>query len=288
MRAKGTFYFTVGLGVLALNKARYALGGYRRPRSFSTSDLDRCLAYDAEVITGWERFLTNYTGDRQPLAGRTILELGPGADIGVGAMLLDRGASSYWALDKHDLMRQMPADFCIELLKRLESDEARRALEAFVRREPGRLNYVVDPAFDLERLAAVDIDLVVSQAAFEHFDFARETIEQLSRIVRSGGVLCAEIDLQTHSRWIRERDPNNIYRFPGWLYQRLHYAGIPNRVRPEQYRDALIEHGWKDVTIIPRQQVRDPDCAHTLYDLAEPFAASDMRTLTCVVLATRG
>ena len=33
--------------------------------------------------------------------------------------------------------------------------------------------------------------------------------------------------LKTHSRWIRNRDPNNIYRYPDWLYRLFQFRGSP-------------------------------------------------------------
>ena len=75
------------------------------------------------------------------------------------------------------------------------------------------------------------------------------TVSQLAKVVRPGGKIVAVIDLQTHSRWIREKDPNNIYRYPRWLYRLFYFPGQPNRVRPAQYRACFERHGWRDVAI---------------------------------------
>ena len=58
------------------------------------------------------------------------------------------------------------------------------------------------------------IDMVFSQAAFEHFDDIESTILQLNKVCKSGATFVAEINLKTHSRWIRDKDPDNIYRYP--------------------------------------------------------------------------
>ena len=54
------------------------------------------------------------------------------------------------------------------------------------------------------------IDFVFSQAAFEHFENIYQTFEQISVITKPGAIMIAVVDLKTHSRWIRDRDPNNI------------------------------------------------------------------------------
>jgi hypothetical protein len=61
----------------------------------------------------------------------------------------------------------------------------------------------------------------------------------------------AEIDLKTHSRWIRDHDPNNIYRYSNAIYRALWFRGIPNRVRPYEYRAIFEAHGWTNVRITP-------------------------------------
>jgi len=286
MSSRSAFFFATGLGVLALNKARYFVRGYTRPRSFEATDIPRCLNYDAEVVAHWEKHLRAYTGREDVFAGRRILELGPGADIGVGAFLVDHGAEGYWAIDKHDLMRQMPSEFVPALRARLHTQRARVALEEFFDGR-GDLHYIVDDQFDVTRLADAGIDMIVSQAAMEHFDCVADTFAQLSELATPGTVLCAEVDLQTHSRWIRERDPNNIYRFPEWLYRTMRYAGIPNRVRPEEYRDHLAAGGWTNIEVVPLRAAVPTENPATLVGLSKRFRASDMRTLTCLLLATK-
>ena len=61
--------------------------------------------------------------------------------------------------------------------------------------------------------------------------------------------------MKTHSRWIRDQDPNNIYRYSNALYEAFWFRGIPNRVRPYQYREIFEAHGWIDVSIISLDQV---------------------------------
>jgi hypothetical protein len=52
---------------------------------------------------------------------------------------------------------------------------------------------------------------------------------------RCGGHEARRQDRQTHSRWIREKDPNNIYRYARWFYRLFYSSGQLNRVRLAEY-----------------------------------------------------
>jgi SAM-dependent methyltransferase len=216
--------------------------------------------------------------------------------LGIGLYLLAKGAQSYSAIDKYDLAASAPAGFYEHLFRRLArtddiSDaEGLRAALAAARSDPsGRLRYLVRPDFDIA--AAIperSIDIVLSNAAFEHVEDVERMMSQLSRVVKAGGMMVAEVDLRTHSRWIRDMDPNNIYRYNEWIYQRFHYAGRPNRVRPGRYRQSLQANGWTAIEVKPASQLASalsPRNAH----LAEKFrgAENQMDYLTVTLCATK-
>jgi SAM-dependent methyltransferase len=288
LNLRNAWYFTAGIGFLVLAKAKHVVRGYSTPKPFDISETERCIAYDRHVVEDWLRELARYTGSAS-IIGKNILELGPGSDLGVGILLLARGALKYNACDVHDLIRATPERFYEALFAQLagSADIAvlRDELEKLRAGMPSALNYRVQGDFDLT--AAIEgktIDVVFSQAAFEHFDDVDAVIGQLSMVCRSGAVLVAEIDLKTHSRWIRDKDPNNIYRYPPLIYDALRFRGTPNRVRPYQYRQILERHGWTDVQITPRTRL--PDSAPTS-GMYRRFATeiNDMQYLTILLSA---
>jgi SAM-dependent methyltransferase len=247
-----------GLGFLALAKAKHVVRGYTSPKPFSLAETDRCIDYDLKVVDEWLAHLAAYIGVDGALSGKTVLELGPGSDLGVGVYLLAKGAAAYNACDVNDLIHRAPPAFYAALLDRiaavhgeLDRGSLMSQVEA-ARRDGARLRMVVRSDFDLvAAFGAASIDLVFSQAAFEHFDDVSRTIQQLSVVCRKGAIIVAEIDLKTHSRWIRDKDPNNIYRYPASLYRAFRFRGIPNRMRPHQYRRLFEQHGWTNVSIKP-------------------------------------
>jgi len=257
--ARDVFMYAAGLVFLTLAKAKNILSGYSSPKPFRLTETDRCIAYDLKVVDEWLTHLRAYAGDQVPMRDKAVLELGPGSDLGVGLYLLAKGAAVYHACDVNDLTQHAPAGFYAALIDRiiaLQTPASREFLESQIegarRGAASRLRVVVSSDFDLvSSFGAGSIDIVFSQAAFEHFDDVVRTVQQLSIVCRPGATIIAEIDLKTHSRWIRDKDPNNIYRYSNSLYRAFWFRGAPNRVRPYQYRQIFERHGWVDVSIAP-------------------------------------
>ena len=324
---QNAFFFVMGLAVLFLNKLRYGIRGYREPRPFAPTDHARAITYDQNVVDQWLKALhdykpkraecraparafpseatcpsklrnersgkqtrqrLDYTGDT--VDGKVVLELGPGADLGPALFLLDRGAQRYVTVDANRLIDQTPHRFYEELLKRLDhAEEIQPELEKTLAGNDDRIQYVVDSTFDLTKLPKQEVDLVVSQAAFEHFDHVEKTIKELSHAVKSGGVLIAEVDTMTHTGALRGRDPLNIYRYSNFLYRLARFDGIPNRLRPARYKSLLEQNGWYNVEITPLQTMTKKDMERIRPQLAKPFRHddADMQILTFLLRATK-
>ncbi len=295
MFAKNAFYFLAGLGFLALAKTKHTVKGYSSPKPFDMSQTQRCIDYDIKVVDEWLYHLKNYSPDEHSIVGKNALELGPGSDLGIGIYLLSLGCNRYNACDVNDLVKITPEIFYQKLFEHLGSrndpakiDFLKEQLAKAKNGSPGQLNYVVRKDFDVVAAFGKDsIDLVFSQAAFEHFDDIQRTVEQLSAVCRQNAVAVLEIDLMTHSRWIRDKDPNNIYRYPSWLYNLFWFRGIPNRVRPFQYVDALKRCGWTDISLLPSSTVENPATAYA--GLAKMFSdhRNQMEFLTITVCARK-
>lgn len=286
-------YFWLGLIFLAANKIRYKIKGYTRPRDFDVGDIDRAALYDKEVFEKYKYFLKNCFG--RDIDQATILELGPGADLGLGLLALGSGAKKYFAFDANKLAGTAPVELYKKLIKKnlpdLPDFEAKALLgEAqTASRDVGRLSYVVRRDFCLEPLYGQDIDVVLSHSAFEHFDDPLKTIKELSRVASPGAAMVLEIDLQTHSRGLRDRDPLNIYRYPKWLYGLLSFRGAPNRVRVDEYERALKENGWTDIDIFTENIVDNDYFQNVRNSLAKEFQGKgdSMKDLSVIVCARK-
>ena len=291
------FYFCVGLVFLLLAKIKNKVAGYT-PKTFSMDELERCISYDINIVEDWLKHLKEYA-PAYSIADRHILELGPGSDLGVGLFLLSKSAKKYTAVDIYDLASKVSPAFYDAFFTRLQEEKAAPALIAELREElrktqqhdNGKLNYVCRSDFNfVDSIGDDRVDVIFSNAAFEHFSDFQHTIRDLSKVVAPGSVLIISIDLRTHSRWIRDKDPNNIYRYPNWLYKLFRFQSSPNRVRPYQYQYALEQNGWRDVCIQPEMRLDDKRLVYFQDYLNKRFkdACNQMDYLTIWICAVKG
>ncbi len=292
------FLFWSGLMFLLLSKIKNLIGGYRSPRAFSINEIDRGIEYDFNVVNGWLRLLGEYTGDKEGFKKKRVLELGPGADLGVAILILLEGAEKYNSLDRNELIKFVPEHFYETLFSQIKSKfntdaselEALRAqLRLTLQGNNDRINYICRDDFDSMVFDEERIDIVVSQAAFEHFDDMGRTFSQLSKVVTKGCVLISIVDLKTHSRWIRDVDPLNIYRYDNFIYKLLRCPGIPNRLRPFQYKALLEKHGWTKVKALPLVTLDKSYVEQANKHLNEKFRdpANQMDYLSIALMATK-
>lgn len=281
-------FFWAGVIILLLNKIRYTLRGYREPRPFSPTEIKRAIEYDRSVVTNWLDALFEYNGQR--IEHKTVLELGPGADLGPALFLLNQGARKYVTVDAHRLIDQTPPKFYELLIKDFShKKEIESELNQTFTGRGQKIRYIVDPDFDLSVIGDEPVHVVVSQAAFEHFSDVNRTIKQLSQVVQPGSVLIAEVDLMTHTGVLRNRDPLNIYRIPTWIYKLLSFVGIPNRLRPNDYKQILEQNGWKQIDLMVLQQLPEEYVKNIQPKLAHPFRGkeAEMHVLSLLIRATK-
>lgn len=256
---ENALFKVVGAIILILNKLRYSFMSYSSPRVFPITEYEKATEHDIRCVDNWVSLLSDYTQERITIQGKCVLELGPGADFGVGLYLLYKGAFSYSAIDVNDLFRSVPFEFYDRFFARLSAiDLPSKPTLDFVREQfrlasegtSQQLKYVVRKDFDLRVLADKPLfDLVFSSASFEHFLDVEETVQRLSVVTKPGGIVIAVIDLYTHSRWIRDKDPLNIYRYSDTFYNLCRFHSSPNRVRPDQYRKIFEKNGWGEVKL---------------------------------------
>jgi SAM-dependent methyltransferase len=288
------YYYWIGLVILALNCMRHRIQGYKTPRTFSAGDLERAAIYDMSVVGSWLRTYRKYLGTDAGIDGKRILELGPGEDLGVALTLLAEGAAHYAAMDAHYLLENTPPEFYDILFGRLrdqypelDEEDLRHQLTLALSQSPDRLDYRYEPNFDLGIFPKHSFDIVFSQAAFEHIDDPFRTIDSLTELVAPGAIAVILIDFRTHTRWIRDKDPLNVYRYPDSVYKLFSFSGIPNRFRPCQYNRAFEERGWKDVRVYETATLADDYIAETVPHLAKRFRnpENQMHILTGVLCA---
>jgi endoglucanase len=278
----------LGLGFLGLAWSKDRLRGYATPNGVAKSDVEGQIAYLLDIFNSLRSFMP----PQFDLRGLDVLELSPGGSRGIGVLLLAMGARSYHAIDAFDLAGNEDPAFYELLLDRFgEGIEADRERARAIASASGarEFSYAVGRDFDIPRLAGGrTFDLIVSCAAFEHYDSVADAVAGLTRVAKSGCETVHIVDLQTHSRWIREHDPNNIYRYPERIYRLFRFPGQPNRQRPADYLQAFKIQGWSDIRFVPSRTI-DPDLRDvSVRGLAARFAGqADMIVLDGALTARR-
>lgn len=294
---ENSFYKAAGVAFLALAKAKSLLSGYSRSRPFSQGAIEHAVAYDIKVVDEWLEALVAYSGrPASQIEGSTVLELGPGPDFGVGLYLRSLGVAQYCALDAFSLAYGAPPALYESLIERTCGRDPTRsaALRGALPSEErpagdGTIRYVVRSDFDpVAAFPGLRADFVFSQAAFEHFDDVGETLRKVTGVTRPGATLVAGIDLQTHTRWIRDKDPLNIYRYSDGFYRFFGFRGMPNRVRTSDYVRILQSLGWRDVRLMRVHATPADYFERVRGALAPRFREDESRNLWIVVCATRG
>jgi SAM-dependent methyltransferase len=257
-------YYVLGLLLGIVNTARHRLRGYRTPRPFDSSDIDRAIAYDESVVDRWK------TRGNLAFEGVKILELGPGPDLGTGAIMLRRGAASYAAADLFPLAEMASEEFYSRLREKIGEFD-RDALHFTLVTFPG-----------LPELTQ-KFDLIASNATLEHVADIPSLFVALSRLLTRDGVMCHHVDAKTHMRWLRDRDPLNILRYGDWIYDRLlSFPGAPNRLRAGDYVDAAHRAGLEARIVPGRMLGRPPPRVATRFRDRD-----DLDLLTFTVLCSR-
>lgn len=164
-----------------------------------------------------------------PVAGKDILEIGPGKGWEMGRLALAQGARSYASAD-------VTAYWSPE--------------------EAGRIG-IRHRLFDGRRLPFPDaaFDLGWSVASFEHFRYPKEMISEISRVLRPGGSLLCDVDLRDHyhlpdeSRWLDcLRYPEPLWRAMAW-----YRSGYVNRLRFSEWRAIFSGCGFEEIGLQPNE-----------------------------------
>lgn len=293
------FFYLAGLLFLAAAKAKHLVTGASSsatllPRALEATDIQQCIDSDIRTVTDWLSSLKAYT-DGYSLEGQIVLELRPKTDLGIGLYLLAKGCFQYNACDVYDYMKTAPDSFYRQLFGKLSLSEDQKKID-FLRQQlaaakagyPSRINRLVRDDSDLVAAFGNEtVDLVFSQSALEHFEDISTTLAQLNSVCKPGAILISQVELTAPSTWMRENDPNNIYRYAKPLYNALRTRDTHNRMRPFQYQEALERHGWTKVSIYPVTKI-DEDLGYAGVNEAFRDRKNQMDYLSIVICATNG
>jgi SAM-dependent methyltransferase len=216
------------------------------------------LGDPAERVTysgrAFEAFVTRSGLGPGGLAGKRVLELGPGEELSVSLRFLAAGAARVSCIDRFtfDVDPVWEREVYRLLLEDLNA-EGRERLAGVLSPE-GRLDHSSD-RLELvrgvgieggtEHLRAAPFDLIVSVAVLEHvYDLAR-ALRAMDAVLAPGGIMVHQVDLRDHGMFSGGgRHPLDFLTVQERLYRLMtSHTGAPNRRRIGTYRAILSELG---------------------------------------------
>lgn len=228
--------------------------------SHSGKKLEESLAYIEAQFSDYLKYGALST---ESLAGKRILELGFGDNLGVALKFLAAGAEQAVCIDKFYSARD--ASYEREIYKALRgtlTDDARRLFDDAISLNDG---FTLNPerlicmnGVELERgvqdLAELQrpFDLVISRAVIEEIYQPDELFKALDMVLAPGGYMLHKIDLSDYGMF-RENHmhPLTFLTISDRVYRMMASdSGIPNRKRIGYYRDQLDRLGYKSTFFI--------------------------------------
>lgn len=136
------------------------------------------------------------------ISNKTVLELGPGGSVGFGLLCIKNGAKKYFAIDEREHAFLTEKQFT--LYKKLLKNNEHLIGNCFTEKDK-KISYNKDKINFLEigqmsKLPLPDesIDMIYSCAVLEHVHDLDFCFSEMSRVLRSGGIMNHQIDLRDH------------------------------------------------------------------------------------------
>ncbi|MDP1902584.1 MAG: methyltransferase domain-containing protein [Rubrivivax sp.] len=183
------------------------------------------------------------------LAGKTLMEYGPGDLPGVAALMVARGARKVYCVDRFPLVNLSPKNARVlgDLIDGCRGQERDRLVACLVNADnpaagfaPERIEYLVRPS-GLSGLQDA-VDLVFSRAVLEHVDDLAATFADMTAALRPGALAIHQVDLRSHG--LHMSNPLDFLAWSHTLWQLMYSEkGVPNRWRIDKYRSILQRLG---------------------------------------------
>jgi len=200
--------------------------------------------------------IAGYVGGFDALRGRTLLEIGPGMDLGVPLLAAGMGADAF-AIDRypcpfdprvHPEVYRLLLERATATLPAFDPLPIRDCLEAGAHRAR-RLHWadcgLEDLVSDRRGIPAGGIDITYSNATFEHLADAAAALRALFEVTAPGGVGFHQIDLRDHRDFSRPLEyltlsPDDFRA----LFARVE-GSCGNRLRGQQFEQLARDAGFE-------------------------------------------
>jgi SAM-dependent methyltransferase len=141
-------------------------------------------------------------GGKNSIKNKTILELGPGGSIGFGLLALKNGASNYLAIDDgiHAFITKKQMDW----YRKLSNYDDKFIKEIFKNKNgkyyynESKIKFITINQNSKYSLPDKSVDFIYSCAVLEHVHNLDLCFSEMSRVLKSKGIMNHQVDLRDH------------------------------------------------------------------------------------------
>jgi SAM-dependent methyltransferase len=231
---------------LAANTAM-ALPVVRRNRLKGTRTRAPSARFEARKIGAQFDFLRDSAGD---IAGKVVVEIGPGDALGLAPLFIAAGAARYIAVDR--FLGDVWGSGATALY-----DEIERLRGPF----PGGWHEqitLVRHSIEQPVAGVPQADIILSFDVIEHLLDLPQAVRNMSALLKHDGRMIHRIDYGPHGVWLSTEDPLSFLSVPDWLWTAIgSNRGYPNRIRHQQFVQLLEAQGLHIAERITRRQGTD-------------------------------
>lgn len=204
---------------------------------------ERNIEYSKWIFTKVVDFCKKYNF---PIEGKDFLELGPGGFLGTGAFLKRAGVASYSVIDSVNHFEKLDAK-TIRYYQTIDP--------SFLNGDMFNNEFVHILKYTEQGIQCADesVDVVFSNAVYEHVSNPAESIQDLARITRKGGIGIHQIDYRDH---IFDQKSLFFLTVPKFLFDLLfkNCGGWTNLKRHSFFRETFIQNGFEILEEIPQSE----------------------------------
>jgi hypothetical protein len=225
--------------------------------AMSTEESLRYIDHSYEIFLRWPGF------SPETFAGKRILEVGTGDNLGLALRFISAGAASVVSLDKFYSKRdpEQQRNIYMAMRKRITGDERKRFDDAIdltrgIEFNKAKLRYVygtgVEEADAL--LGEASFDFIISKGALQDVYDIDSAFAGMDKLLVSGGHMLHTMDLSDQGMFSKNGfHPLTFLTIPDSVYRMMSiYSGKANRRLTSYYRQKMDELGYESKFLVTR------------------------------------
>jgi ubiquinone/menaquinone biosynthesis C-methylase UbiE len=223
-------------------------------------DIDRCLAYIHDEVSD---YFIHSGMTIKDIAGKNILEIGPGENLGVALLLIAAGADKIVCIDRFNSL----------IDKSKQTEIYRRLLDTLTKEDRDRLKNVITikdgkTLFNSDKVQYMNVsaeelnkffppkhfDFIISRAVLEHVLLIDSAMETMDLLLKTDGYMLHEVDFRDHGIFTSYKLPPLTFLSiddKKW-FKMTSNLGAPNRKLLGYYQTFFKNNGYVCDTVFLR------------------------------------